>query len=204
MDKHFTPAPGAATTATAATAEAAPTTTTAAAATAAYTTPAVLTPLTARTPLTSLAPLTPLTSRALAHIPTTATAAGSDRSNRSALSDWSDRSNLSNLSALSDRYGSKRPETLILEHPRPGPGAGSGVGSRKAAPRSLESLDRYEEAPITATKTSPGKIINETVSTHPGKTQVFSPPEVDLHRLTDQVYLMLEKKIKTERERRGW
>ncbi|MCX6581403.1 MAG: hypothetical protein NT166_14615 [Candidatus Aminicenantes bacterium] len=204
VDKHFTRAPGAATAAaaaaTAAEAEAAPTA--AAAATAAYTTPAVLIPLTARTPLTSLAPLTPLTSQALAHIPTIATAA---RSHQSEQSQQSDLSNLSNRSELSDRFRGKRPETPTIEHPRPGPGPGA--GARKTAPRSLEAMARYDDAALAASaagKASGDKIINETISTHPGKTQVFSPPEVDLHRLTDQVYRMLEKKIKMERERRGW
>ena len=210
VDRRFTRAPGAATAAKAATAaaataaEAAPTATTTATA-AAYTTPAVLTPLTARTPLTSPAPLTPLTpmtpmtSRALAHIPTIATAARSDQS------DLSNLSNQSNWSDLSDRFRGKSPKTPTIEHPRPGPGPGA--GARKTAPRSLEAMDRYDDAALAASaagKASGDKIINETISTHPGKTQVFSPPEVDIHRLTDQVYRMLEKKIKIERERRGW
>jgi len=204
VDKRFTRAPGAATAAEAAT----PTTT--AAATTVYTTPAVLIPLTARTPLTSLAPLTPLTpltsltSQALAHIPTIATAARSDQSD---LSNLSNRSNQSNWSDLSDRFRGKSPETPTIEHPRPGPGPSVSSGARKTAPRSLEAMARYDDAALAASaagKASGDKIINETISTHPGKTQVFSPPEVDLHRLTDQVYRMLEKKIKIERERRGW
>jgi len=207
VDRRFTRAPGATTAAKAAAAaaataaEAAPTATTTATA-AAYTTPAVLTPLTARTPLTSPAPLTPLTSQALAHIPTIATAARSDQSDQS---DLSNQSNQSNWSDLSDRFRGKSPKTPTIEHPRPGPGPGA--GARKTAPRSLEAMARYDDAALAASaagKASGDKIINETISTHPGKTQVFSPPEVDLHRLTDQVYRMLEKKIKIERERRGW
>ncbi|MDQ1354980.1 MAG: hypothetical protein QG657_5289, partial [Acidobacteriota bacterium] len=116
----------------------------------------------------------------------------------------SDLSKQSNLSDLSGQFRGKRYETPTFEHPRPG--TGPVIGARKTAPRSLESMGRYEEAAVTSSKTGTGKIINDTVSTSPSRTQVSSinPQEVDLHRLTDQVYRLLEKRIKTERERRGW
>ncbi len=103
-------------------------------------------------------------------------------------------------------------EQLFPKHKRPGDESGISFYTEPVEmvwhdPRKPERAREEPGVVNAAGQETIGRAVEKKSGTIPGepaRPAVSQEPVVDLNRLTDQVYRLLERKIRDEKERRGW